>query len=186
MLKSTDKEEAKVTNGAPVSDVVDINISSMKKQRFRINGDDDKILELNVSDLGIITRLSELYPKLQELADKASTVGLDEEDASDDSEKFKAQLDKFGKQLKEIDEGMREYIDELFQANVSELCAPYGNMYDVVDGDFRYNNIIDKLSDLYEANIEKETKALKSRLAKRVEKYVPQDRKRTTRKSKQS
>lgn len=188
MVKSTEQTvdipEEKIPNGTPVSGVVDVNISSMRKERFRINGDNDKILELNTKDMGIITRISELYPKLQELADKATKIGADEEDFSDDPIKFKSQIEKFGAQLKDVDKGMREYIDELFDANVSETCAPFGNMYDIVDGQFRYDNIIDTIAQLYEASITKETQALKTRLAKRTEKYVPQDHKKGTKRSK--
>lgn len=180
MMKSTEASEEKLVQ----SGVVDIELGSLRKQRFRINGDNNRILELNTSDMGIITRLSELYPKLQELADKASLIGADEEDASDDPEKFKGQIDKMGAQLKEIDAGMRDYIDKLFDANVSEICAPYGTMYDIVDGQFRYDNIIDSITKLYEANIEKETASLKSRLMKKAEKYLPQDRKKSTKRSK--
>ena len=156
MMKSTEASEEKLVQ----SGVVDIELGSLRKQRFRINGDNNRILELNTSDMGIITRLSELYPKLQELADKASLIGA------------------------EIDAGMRDYIDKLFDANVSEICAPYGTMYDIVDGQFRYDNIIDSITKLYEANIEKETASLKSRLMKKAEKYLPQDRKKSTKRSK--
>lgn len=186
MVKSTEKpEDSKVVEPeVPVNDIVDINISSMRKQRFRINGDNNRILELNINDMGIITRLSELYPKLQELADKATQIGNDEDLNEDDPEQFKSQLDKLGSQLKDIDNGMRDYIDKLFDAPVSEVCAPSGNMFDIVDGQFRYDNIIDTISKLYEANIEKETQALKSRLAKRTSKYTANDHKRSTKRSK--
>ena len=191
MIKSTNSKEEEIkdvkdevieTTIPQNNDVVDITISSIKKQRFRINGDNNKILELNTSDMGIVTRLSELYPKLQTLADKASVIGSDDDVDFEDSEGFKNQLNKIGGQLKEIDEGMREYIDELFQSNVSEICAPFGNMYDIVNGQFRYDNIIDTIAGLYEANIEKETKALKDRLAKKTAKYTAQDRKRSSKK----
>lgn len=177
MINSTDEKLVQ-------SGVVDIELGSLRKQRFRINGDNDKILELNTSDIGIVTRLSELYPKLQSLADEAAMIGADEEDVDAESEpaKFKRQLDKMAGQLKKIDKGMREYLDALFDSNVSEICAPYGTMYDIVDGQFRYDNIIDSLAKLYGDNIEKETLALKSRLAKRAEKYVPQDHKQSTKK----
>ena len=183
MIKSTNpqEEEIKDVDITQNTGVVDINIASIKKQKFRINGDNNKILELNTSDLGIVTRLSELYPKLQELADKAAQIGLEDESTDDETEEdVKAQLDKLAVQFKEIDAGMREYLDELFQANVSEMCAPFGNMYDIVNGQFRYDNIIDTLADLYNQNISKEAKALRDRLAKKTEKYTSQDHKKST------
>ena len=158
------------------SNVIDIEIKSLKKQRFRINGDDNMILELNTSDMGVVTRFSELYPKLQELADKASKLGEDDE-VTDDEDVLRMRVDKLGAQLKEVDTDMRAYIDELFDANVSEVCAPYGTMFDVVDGELRYDNIISIISGLLTDNIAKEVNAFKERMNKATKKYVPQDRK---------
>ena len=38
-------------------EIIDLNIDGIKKQRFRINGDPDSIIELNLSDLNIRERL---------------------------------------------------------------------------------------------------------------------------------
>lgn len=158
------------------SNVIDIEIKSLKKKRFRINGDDNSVLEINTSDMGIVTRLSELYPKLQELADKASMLGIDDEE-TDDEDVLRMRVDKLGAQLKEIDTEMRDYIDKLFDANVSEVCAPYGTMFDVVDGQLRYDDVIDTISELLMDNISKEVSDFKKKMEKVAKKYVPQDRK---------
>ena len=62
MAKSTSKlvkdeevkmEEKVVNLPAQDDDIQDLNLSAIKKKRFRINGDSNKILELNTSDLSI-------------------------------------------------------------------------------------------------------------------------------------
>jgi len=188
MIKSTTPQEEvkeEVVETPVVNDVVDINLSVAQRKRYRINGDNNLILELNPSDMGIVTRLSELYPKLQALSDKVATLGADEEEASDDPEEFRQQLDKFGSQLKEIDKDMRDYIDKLFDANVSETCAPSGNMFDIVGGQFRYDHIIETIAQLCNQTISDEARALRARLAQKTEKYTSQDHKRkSTKRSK--
>ena len=47
-------------------DVVDLTINVAKRTRFRINGDNSKIIELNLSDFGFAVRLKEGAKKLSE------------------------------------------------------------------------------------------------------------------------
>ena len=49
------------------NNIVDINLGFVEKKKFRINGDFNRMLELNVSDLNVFARLKEGYPKLKEL-----------------------------------------------------------------------------------------------------------------------
>ena len=67
-------------------------------------------------------------------------------------------------QLNKVDQQMREWIDYVFDSNVSEIVAPNGTMYDIINGQSRYEIIIDKLIAVYEDNIRKETKKMNNRL----------------------
>ena len=60
---------------------------------------------------------------------------------------------KLADSLKDIDTKIRDIVDYIFDSNVSEICAPYGSMYDVVNGKCRFECIIESLSTLYENNI---------------------------------
>ena len=150
-----------------LENVIDIDLSAIKKQRFRINGDNSKILELNTSDMGIATRLKEAYPRLNTLmddvADKFSNMPDDiDEDA----------ITKFGDAIEEIDKKMRVELDYIFNSNVSEICGADGSMWDPIDGAFRYEHIIDKLSKLYENNLDKEFMNMKRRVETKTGKYA--------------
>lgn len=147
--------------------VVDIELPQIKKARFRINGDSKKILELNTSDMGIVKRLNEVYPKLQELAKKATT--FDEEELKDNSDEA---LAKFADKLDDIDRDMRSLVDELFQSNVSEVCCDDGTMYDLYGGMMRFEHIISKLSELYENNFKSEVSKVRARIKKHTNKYT--------------
>ena len=86
------------------SDIQDIDLSVIQKKRFRINGDNNKILELNTSDMRIATRLKESYPRLNALmdsvADKFSNI-------PDDDDFDEEALTKVADAVDEIDRKMR-------------------------------------------------------------------------------
>jgi hypothetical protein len=146
-------------------DIIDINIDSVKKQKFRINGED--ILELDTGDVNIITRLKEVYPKLNKLAAQATS----KVDLTDDMP-IEEQLDKMADALKEIDEQMRKYVDYIFDSNVSEVCAKNSSMYTPYAGKFKFEHITETLGALYANRIDTEAKLLSKRLRSHTEKYT--------------
>ncbi len=141
-------------------DIIDINLEGIKRKRFRINGDPDAIVELNLSDLGIMERLN---VGMDKLADEMSAISNIPDDA--DNETFQTKL-------KEADAKMREYVDYIFDYPVSAVCAKYGTMYDPQDGQFRYEIIIDGLTKLYTDNINSEFKKIQTRIKKHTDKYT--------------
>jgi hypothetical protein len=155
------------------NDIMDVDLSIIKKKRFRINGDNTKILELNVSDMGIVSRLDEAYPKLMALQDKVSAIADINEEA-DDMELLSTTASK----LKEIDTEMREILDFIFQSNVSEVCGSEGSMYDPIEGTFRYEHIISTLVKLYENNLNAEFNKMKENISKHTAKYTKARKKR--------
>ena len=145
-------------NNVNTEDVIDISLDAVKRTRFRINGDNDAIIQLNLSDLGIIDRLSKGLSKLEK--DMTQIANLDSE--SDD----------FSEQLKAIDQQMRDTVDYIFDYPVSAACVKYGTMYDPKDGKFCYEAIIEKLMQLYTDNINAEYKKLQNRVKKHTDKYT--------------
>lgn len=149
-------------------EITDIDLSVTKKKEFRIDGDNNRILKLNTSDLGTVVRLQKLYPQLVELGTKAvEKLDLDNDELTVDE-----MIAQASDAVKEIDEEMRRLMDELFDANVSETCAPSGTMFDPINGKFRFEHIIDVLSGLYESNMQSEIKKTASRIAKHTDKYT--------------
>lgn len=159
------------TNTTPEENIIDLDLSVTAKKRVRINGDQNRILRINPSDMGIAKRLGEVYNKLNELTEKAANMA-DVDTSSDDIDKQLDSVKEFGAKLDAIDKEMRELMDYLFDTNVSEVCAPDGTMYDICDGMFRYEHIIEKVATLYENNFESEFKKMKSRVNKRTAKYT--------------
>lgn len=152
------------------NDIIDIDLSATKKQRFRINGDDNSILELNTSDAGMLARLDEAQERMNGIIDKMSNLSA-KTDSIDEENVTNEDVTKLGDIINDMDKDMRSIIDYVFDSNVSEICAPQGTMFDPIGGRFRYEHIIDKISDLYEQNIKAESKKMQARLRKHTGKY---------------
>lgn len=150
----------------PNDEIKDIKLSFNSKQKFRIDNDSSRILELDTSDLSVVSRLQEYYPKLKELEQEAAELT---KDLGNDDESI---VMKIGKGLAKIDKKMRDYIDVIFDANVSATCAPSGSMYDPINGQLRYEHIVSLISGLYEDNLARETRKIKARIAKHTDKYT--------------
>lgn len=161
--KAVEKPTAKL----PTEDVIDIDLSATEKRTFRINGDNNRLVKLNPSDVSVITRVEEASKKydkciedLQALAEHPSET---EEDLYD-----------LGKKFKDIDNRMRDLLDYIFQSNVSDVCVPEGSgsMYDPVNGKYRYEYVLEALLQFYTSNIQNEYKKMNATVAKRTAKYT--------------
>lgn len=153
--------------------VTDISFDSIRKKRFRIDGDDSRILELNVSDLNILARLREAYPKLNAIANEAFE-NLPEVDSNAEDYNFMTDENTSTviEALENADKEMRALVDYIFDSNVSEVCAPSGSMYDPINGKFRFEHIIDTLAELYETSVSTEMTQVSKRVKKHTDKYT--------------
>ena len=133
--------------------VVDINLSSIRKKRFRIDGDDNRILYLDTSDFSILERYEKMLPKIGDCM-KTSTDDIS------------------GETMHNIDVELRKLLDYIFDSNVSEVCAPSGYMFDLFNGEFRFEHIMQALLPLYEQNIEREYRKLRRNISKYTDKYT--------------
>ena len=153
-------------------DIKDISLST--KKSYRIDGDNNRILCLDTSDMNIMIRLEETYPEIQKLAVEAG----DRITASTGSDDLGSSLNDITEILKDIDKRMREKVDYIFASDVSDKCAPHGNMFDPVNGgEFRFEHIIEVLSSLYANNITSEFKKMQERVKKHTAKYTNKRRK---------
>lgn len=148
-----------------------IDLSALRKKRFTVDGDESRVLELNTSDFSIINRLSDSYPRLNDLAEKITNIdeGIT---GGEDEESMKADVDTLSERLSEWDAEIRNLIDYIFDSNVCEVCCTTGSMVDIINGTFRYEVIINSLMTLYETNINKEVDKLQKRMSKHTDKYT--------------
>lgn len=125
--------------------VLNLDLSEIARTKIWVNGDCTKVLELNLSDMGIIKRLQDAYPKLDELS--AEVQNLASAEISDDDVVFA---------FEKIDKKMRDIVNGIFDFDVCSVCCDGGSMYDPINGQLRFEYIIEKLSNLYEGSMQKE------------------------------
>lgn len=152
--------------------IQDLFIPEIEKKRFRINGDDNKILEIDTNDLGILTRLHEKFEELDKLALEANTT---ESELSDDDDEFTT-LTKVGRTLKEVDDEMRKILDDIFNANVSETCATK-NLYSPENGKWFFEVIIERVIPLCNRDINDGFRKMELRANKHTAKYTKKRKK---------
>ena len=150
-------------------DVIDVDLGFVEKKKFRINGDYNRMLELNVSDLNVFSRLKTAYPKLNDLLKEAQQKITS---IPDDPENKGESLNILADRLDEIDKKMRDLIDYIFDTNASEICAPSGNMFDPVEGQWRFERILDRLTSLYTNGLHSEFDKVKANIEKKTSKYT--------------
>ena len=168
----TNKEEVTETvskDAEVVADdnIIDIDLTATERRKFRINGDNNRLVELNQSDLTIVTRIEEAEKKLNLcIADLTKLI----EEPSDTDEELYA----LGKKFKDRDNRMRELVDYIFQSNVSDVCVPQGqgSMYDPFNGKYRFEHIIDALITFYQSTIQNEYKRMRKVVEKKTAKYT--------------
>lgn len=142
------------------NNIIDIDLSELRKKRIRIDGDDNKIIELNTSDMGVMERLQSAYSQLVELANNYHF----EEEKDSDAEMIAA--------LSEINKKMCELVDYIFNAKIAEICSSDGTMADPFNGQFRFEYIIGKFLALYDENFTQEFKKMSKNVKKHTDKYT--------------
>lgn len=166
-LINSQVEETKVSERAVD---MDLDLSATRKKRIRIDGDDNRIIEINTSDMNIIQRLDVLSDRMNKLSDKFIDIKFGNEPEGEEPS-----IEDTEEAIRVIDRELRDIIDELFQSKVSDICAPDGTMWDMFNGSFRYEIIMEQLLNLYADNIQAETKKTMERLHKYTDKYMPTD-----------
>lgn len=154
-----EENRAEVTGMVGVE--TNIDLSAIRKKRFTINGDPEKVLELNTSDFGVIARLEESEQKLTELTERIA--GFDDQDGIP-----------LGKKIAEVDAELRKIVDYIFDSNVCEICVPNGTLIDPIDGKFRWEYVVEILTNLYDSSLNAETKKVTERIKSHTDKYTNQ------------
>ena len=165
LVKDSDKVTEIKSNEPKEPEVIDIDLRATARRKFRINGDNNRLVELDPSDLSILTRVEDANKGFAECIEQIKELSTSITDTDDD-------LADLGKRFKAIDAKMRKLIDDIFQSNVSEVCAPTGSMYDPINGKFRYEHIMDALMTFYANNIQSEYKKMNKNVSKRTSKYT--------------
>ena len=165
--------------------VLNLDLTSTAKKKVVVNGNENDAFYINTSDFGIYDRLrtgiNDLYRLFLEMRDKVGSIGSESADAEGteetDDEKATEGLDALVSVMRDTDAEMRSIVDTIFNAPVSDICAPDGYMFDMFEGQLRFEYIISAITKLYENNINAEFYKMKSRINAKLPKYVQNGKK---------
>ncbi len=146
-------------------------------KEFTINNNPDMKVYLNPNDMGIVTRIQETVPRMNELEFEYMSV-YDEDNKEINQDDPDELVKVFAEKIKTIDAEMRECINYIFDYDVCSVVKSSGTVLDLYNGEYAFGIIINTLLELYSDTITKETNKLVAKMKKRVEKYTAQDHKR--------
>ena len=146
----------------------DIDISGIEKKRFRLDKDDNKIIYLATTDLNILPRLESAIKEINKLQDKHNEFAAKYASVSDADENNISEISSY---FAEIEKAMRDQINYIFDYDVCTPALGAASVFDPVDGQFKYEYLINRLIALYEKDIRKETRIMQERISKHTAKY---------------
>lgn len=158
--------------------VINLDLSATAGKKVIIDNDESRTFRINPSDFSIYDRLrtgmSRLYDVLTTMKDKVGTIAESEDvtESEDENENGDVFDNTIGEAMRDADAEMRSILDFIFNAPVSNACAPDGYMFDLFDGQLRFEYIINALTKLYENNINAEFYKVKSRISAKLPAYV--------------
>lgn len=159
--------------------VLHLDLSSTAKKKVVVNGNDKDVFYINTSDFGIYDRLKQgmnkLFEALTHIKNKLGDIA--ETEVEDENNEEDVLPDTMIEAMKDADAEMRSIVDYIFNAPVSEVCAPDGYMFDTFEGQLRFEYIINAITKLYENNINAEFYKLKNRINSKLPAYVKNGKK---------
>ena len=129
-------------------------------QEITINNDNNRILRVNVRDIGILDRVQRVADNFQE---KIKTLG-EELTITSDGE---AAVPEIAEAVRRMNQEMRTEFDSIFYDGASEIVFGKQNPLSMSNGNTILNNFMTAFAEYIKPFIEKETKTMQ----KNIEKY---------------
>ena len=144
------------------------NEKAQTKKKYAIDGEKNRILEIDLQDISITSRIKPAMEKTERV--QSNWDGLRDLDPDNLTEDEAAQLEAA---YEKAEAEMREAIDYLFNANVSEVMLKDTSAFTPVNGRLKYDILVSALSEKYGDTIKREMgKFNVGKVNKRVQKYI--------------
>lgn len=135
-----------------------INFDSGDYKEYAINGDENNTIRINVSDIGIITRIQDAMSKADNIAEEVS-----EREKNED----KTQL------LKEYDQRARDMVNDIFGGDVCTAALGSVNVFSVAsNGKPVLVNFLEALLAVVVQEIKSAQTAAQIKLEEKTDKYI--------------
>lgn len=129
-------------------------------EEITINNDKNRVLRVNVRDIGILDRVQHVADNFQ---NQIKTLG-EELTITSDGE---ATVPKIAETVRKINDEMRKEFDSIFYDGASEIVFGNQNPLSMSNGNTIFNNFMTAFAEYIKPFIEKETK----KMQKNIEKY---------------
>lgn len=143
---------------------LDISIRPNPRTEIRIDGDDGRVIALDLQDYNIVNRFADLLPELNAI-DAEYTAAV--KGKSDDPEGPQALITA----IRDLEARLTAAIDTLFDADVCAICSGGASLFTPVGNSMLYELIISRLADLYDDAFTSAIKQRRARVAKHTAKY---------------
>ena len=135
-----------------------IDFNSGNYKEYAINGDENRVIRINVSDVGIITRIQDAMSKADHIAGEVS-----EREKNED----KTQL------LREYDQRARNMVNDIFGSDVCTVALGGVNVFSMgSNGKPVLFNFLEALLAVVVQEIKSTQRAAQIKLEEKVEKYT--------------
>lgn len=163
-----------------MAEMRNINLDIDTRQKFSINGDPNKVIELDTRDINIVNRYKESIDKMKSMQDdyaRLNTISKEMSEISDGENAEEETLKKvteFTDKMKELERAMRDVIDYIFDTKMSDTICGNSSIFSPVNGkSVKFEQILDTFAGLYEKDIKSDmVKINKEKIKKRTTKYA--------------
>lgn len=151
-----------------MAEIKNISIRSNPLDEIMIDGDENRIIKLDLADIGVFSRFEKAIPEM----DKIEQHFRELNEASGDDLK---QMQDFAKALTAAEKELSTVIDGIFNSPVCDICANGASLFSLDAGAFLYERIVEAVGSLYgdrlKGQVEERAKR-RERLAKHTAKYT--------------
>lgn len=163
-----------------MAEMRNINLDIDTRQKFSINGDPNKVIELDTRDINIVNRYKESIDKMKSMQDDyANLHAIYEEmqaieDGENASEERLAKVGEFTDEMAKIERKMRDVIDYIFDTKMCDTICGNSSIFSPVNNQrVKFEQILDTFSALYEKDVKSNmAKISKNRVKQRTAKYA--------------
>lgn len=140
-------------------------------EKIIINGDEERAIFINVTDFNIVDRWYEVKENITKLGQELPNEMQDELPLNPDGSVEEESLAKYGKLIKDLDTSVKEQINYLFNANVTEQVFKGSSAFAVKDGEFYVTRFLNSILPVIQNVINKESENMEKKISKHTAKY---------------
>lgn len=138
-----------------------VSFRSRPLTEIHVDNDPTRVIRLDLSDSGVFTRLRAAQPRLDAIGARFAVMKENGTHTADD----------YADAVIEVEQQLKNIIDEIFNANVCEPACGGASLFTLDDGLYLFERIIDVLGGLYAEQMVAEQKAHEKRIKKHTAKY---------------